>query len=92
MTTGERGPTGDHGQDGQKGQAGSTGATGAQGEQGVGFSKSQTLVLFLFVVAVAVVLGLRTEHNAGRMDVLEHQVQCLQVPAGCSNSQDSVSP
>jgi hypothetical protein len=79
-TRGERGPKGDHGQQGEHGE---TGITGRQGEKGVGFSRTQVAVMFLFVVLAFMVLALRTEHNAGRIDVLEHQVACQNAPSRC---------
>lgn len=80
MTQGERGRTGDHGQTGQTGERGVPGARGARGES---FSKGQVLAMFLFVVLAFVVLAARTEYNAGKIDVLERQVTCLQNPKAC---------
>lgn len=55
---GERGPLGDHGQHGDAGETGGTGDTGergVQGPRGRGFSRLQTIVIFLFVALVFIV-------------------------------------
>ncbi len=80
MTIGERGPasndgkSGDLGQNGQvgkrgvKGRTGMTGKPGLTGEKGdPALSRSQTLVMFLFIVVAFILLAYRTEINSDRI-------------------------
>lgn len=62
---GERGPKGDHGQPGVRGATGATGATAY-------FRRSQTLVLFGFIVLAFVLLAWRTEINANNLLNQQH--------------------
>lgn len=85
MSQGERGRTGDHGQTGSQGERGATGATGNTGKS---FSRTQVGVMFVFVVFAFVLLAIRSEYNAGKIDVLERQVLCLQNPKACEAPTD----
>jgi hypothetical protein len=73
-TRGERGRTGDHGQRGE---------TGATGDRGRSFSRTQVLVMFLFMVVAFTLLAVRSEHNADRIDKIEQRQVCTSDPAGC---------
>ncbi len=66
---GERGPKGDHGQHGEKGEIGTTGVAGPIGRTGPTspyLGRTQTLVIFAFIVLGFVLLAFRTEATADR--------------------------
>ncbi len=80
MTIGERGPTGNDGKSGERGVEGRTGERGSEGRRGTTgktgqtgekgeptLSRSQTISMFLFVVAAFILLAWRTEINADRI-------------------------
>lgn len=77
---GERGPSGDHGQDGDRGIPGR--------DAPPVLSRLQTIVLFLFVILVAVVFSYRSERSDARIERNAQDIRSA-VRESCERSNDN---